>query len=91
MGAILLGFTAYSAFLRVQHRRKEPQNEEEEDNTQRTQLIQFKATLKNANYEKLVENSGLFAATKKTVAAALSMKTPGCQVDVELHPGSVKI
>ena len=57
----------------------------------RSRLVEFKATLKNANYEKLVEDSALFAATKKTVAAALSMMAPGCHVDVELSPGSVKI
>jgi len=57
------------------------------------QILEFKATLENMNYAKLIDDTELFEATKQTVAAGLARKaevSEGC-VEVKLSQGSVKI
>jgi hypothetical protein len=57
------------------------------------QILEFKATLENMNYAKLIDDTELFEATKQTVAAGLAKKaevSEGC-VEVKLSQGSVKI
>ena len=57
------------------------------------QILEFKATLENMNYAKLIDDTELFEATKQTVAAGLARKaevSEGC-VEVKLSHGSVKI
>jgi hypothetical protein len=98
-GALTALFTAY--VLRVRHRSHHALLDEDGDKESfirslshiTNQVLNYKVTLENVNFQKLMEDVELFEATKQTVVAGLARKAGVSEssVEVAFSAGSVKV